>query len=233
MDITEALMSFGLTRQEANIYFLLCREGELNGYEVSKITGISRSNSYSALAGLVDKGAAYIIEGDAIKYTPVNIKEFCENKIRFMVENKNNLIKSIPTKKIKDDGYITIKGEKHIMNKFRNMIINAKERAYLFVCEEILNLVLEELRDLIKRGIKVVIITDSSFKFQGAKVYHKKHNPMQIRLIVDSKFVLTGEIEDKINSTCLYSSNSNIVDVFKESLTNEIKLIEIEEGRDF
>ena len=232
MDSIEALMSFGLTRQEANIYILLCREGELNGYEVSKLTGISRSNSYSALAGLVDKGAAYIIEDGAVKYTPVNIKEFCENKIKFMENNKNSLMKSIPMKKIKDDGYITIKGKNHIINKFTNMIVNAKERVYLFVCDEILNLVIDELNILREKKIKIVIITNSSFEFQGVKVYHKEQNLKQIRLIVDSKYVLTGEIEDEMNSTCLYSSNSNIVDVFKESLTNEIKLIEIKEGRD-
>ena len=232
MDNIEALMSFGLTRQEANIYILLCREGELNGYEVSKLTGISRSNSYSALAGLVDKGAAYIIEDGAVKYTPVNIKEFCENKIKFMENNKNSLMKSIPMKKIKDDGYITIKGKNHIINKFTNMIVNAKERVYLFVCDEILNLVIDELNILREKKIKIVIITNSSFEFQGVKVYHKEQNLKQIRLIVDSKYVLTGEIEDEMNSTCLYSSNSNIVDVFKESLTNEIKLIEIKEGRD-
>lgn len=232
MDNIEALMSFGLTRQEANIYILLCREGELNGYEVSKLTGISRSNSYSALAGLVDKGASYIIEDGAVKYTPVNIKEFCENKIKFMENNKNSLIKSIPMKKIKDDGYITIKGKNHIMNKFTHMIVNAKERVYLFVCDEILNLVIDELNILREKKIKIVIITNSSFEFQGVKVYHKEQNLKQIRLIVDSKYVLTGEIEDEMNSTCLYSSNSNIVDVFKESLTNEIKLIEIKEGRD-
>lgn len=232
MDNIEALMSFGLTRQEANIYILLCREGELNGYEVSKLTGISRSNSYSALAGLVDKGAAYIIEDGAVKYTPVNIKEFCENKIKFMENNKNSLMKSIPMKKIKDDGYITIKGKNHIINKFINMIVNAKERVYLFVCDEILNLVIDELNILREKKIKIVIITNSSFEFQGVKVYHKEQNLKQIRLIVDSKYVLTGEIEDEMNSTCLYSSNSNIVDVFKESLTNEIKLIEIKEGRD-
>ena len=49
----------------------------------------------------------------------------------------------------------------------------------------------------------------------------------QIRLIIDSEYVLTGKITDKNNSTCLYSSNNNLVEVFKEALYNEMKLIEI------
>lgn len=61
--LAEKLVQFGLTRQEANIYLCLLQNKDLSGYEVSKITGISRSNVYSALASLVEKGAAYLLEG--------------------------------------------------------------------------------------------------------------------------------------------------------------------------
>ena len=40
----------------------LLAEGRLTGYEATKLTGISRSNTYTALAGLVEKGAAYVLE---------------------------------------------------------------------------------------------------------------------------------------------------------------------------
>ena len=62
MEITERLMHFNLTRQEATLYLLLLKAGRLTGYEAAKQTGISRSNTYTALAGLVEKGAAYIME---------------------------------------------------------------------------------------------------------------------------------------------------------------------------
>ena len=69
MDNVERLMEFGLTRHEASLYILLTLEGSLNGYEAAKQSGISRSNAYNALAGLVDKGAAYIQEEDTVRYT--------------------------------------------------------------------------------------------------------------------------------------------------------------------
>ena len=68
MDNVERLMEFGLTRHEASLYILLTLEGSLNGYEAAKQSGISRSNAYNALAGLVDKGAAYIQEEDTVRY---------------------------------------------------------------------------------------------------------------------------------------------------------------------
>ncbi len=227
MDLIELLMNFNLTRQEATIYLLLSSEGELSGYEVSKRTGISRSNTYNALASLVDKGAAYIIEGNAVLYTPVNVEEFCNNKIRFLKNVKDEIILKLPPKKEESSGYITIKGEKHIIDKLANMLIEAKERVYLSLSIKRLELVKKELETLKKRGIKIVIITDYPFEFEGAIIYHSSKKEEQIRLIADSKHVLTGEF----NSTCLYSSNNNLVELFKESLTNEIKLLEIDKGR--
>ena len=42
--------------------------------------------------------------------------------------------------------------------------------------------------------------------------------------------MLTGRISDGENSTCLFSRNRNLVDIFKEMLKNEITLIEM--GKD-
>ena len=38
---------------------------------------------------------------------------------------------------------------------------------------------------------------------------------------------MTGDLADGSNSTCLYSSKQNLVDLFKDALKNEIKLIEL------
>ena len=56
--IIEQLILFGLSRQEAAIYLCLLQNEELTGYEVAKLTGISRSNVYNGLASLVEHGAA-------------------------------------------------------------------------------------------------------------------------------------------------------------------------------
>ena len=105
MDNVERLMEFGLTRHEASLYILLTLEGSLNGYEAAKQSGISRSNAYNALAGLVDKGAAYIQEEDTVRYTPVAIEEFCSNKIRHLEQKKTELIAELPGKRKNEGGY--------------------------------------------------------------------------------------------------------------------------------
>ncbi|NLL96329.1 MAG: TrmB family transcriptional regulator [Clostridiaceae bacterium] len=226
MDMIESLMKLQLTRQEATIYAILVNEGAMTGYEVSKISGISRSNTYSALAGLVEKGAAYITEGTSTRYIPVDAGELCDNRIFEIHKIKNFLITNLKPRSDDSEGYITIKGEKHILNKMRNILKNARERAYISVSHKILHEINDELINAVERKIKLVIITNPPFAFPGAIIYLTEKQPEQIRLIADSSVVLTGDIEDSVHSTCLYSKKKNLVDLFKESIKNEIKLIE-------
>jgi len=230
MDMVELLTQFNLTRQEAAIYSTLLSEGDLNGYEVAKITGISRSNAYTSLAALVDKGGAFVIEGPTTRYTAVPIEEFCSNRIRKLEETKQELIRNIPAKRDCAEGYITIKGKSHILNKMRNMVSEARERVYLSVSEQILECLLPEIKDAVSRGIKTVLITNVPFCLDGATVYFEEKTQQQIRLIADSTNVLTGDIDDGEHSTCLYSRKKNLIDLLKDSLKNEIKLIEMMKG---
>lgn len=229
MDTLDLLMGFGLTRQEATIYWTLFAEGDLTGYEVAKLTGISRSNTYTSLAGLVEKGAAYAIEGTATRYTPVRVEEFCENKIRQLQQSKQDLLQRMPEKREETEGYITVKGEKHILDKMSNMILEAQERVYLSVARQTLAFIQEELKNALARGLKVVIITNEPLQMAGAMVYQAEKPQHQIRLIVDSTRVLTGDIADGDNSTCLYSKKKNLVELIKESIKNELKLIDLNE----
>ncbi|WP_099469597.1 TrmB family transcriptional regulator [Konateibacter massiliensis] len=231
MELIEQLMQYGLTRQEAVIYMTLHSDGELTGYEVAKLTGISRSNVYTALAGLVEKGVAYVIEESVTKYTPVSFEEFSSNFIHNLQETRQEIIKSLPKRREETQGYITIRGNKNILDKLRNMIADTEYRIYVAISSDILSKYVEELKLLADKGIKVVLIVDKPLELEGVTVYLKEKIDCQIRLICDSHKVLTGELGSAGESTCLYSENQNLVDVFKEMLQNEIELIKLKEVR--
>jgi hypothetical protein len=110
------------------------------------------------------------------------------------------------------------------------MLEQTSLRVYMSVSDSIAGIFEDELKRLVTRGIKVVIITGKPYSLDGAVVYHASKPGRQIRLITDSRKVLTGDLENGKESTCLYSGKRNLVDVFKESLKNEIKLIEINEN---
>ncbi len=221
------LMSFGLTRQEAKIYILLLSEGALSGYEAAKRLGISRSNAYGALAGLVEKGAAYVVEEQSVRYQAVSVKEFCKNKILYMEECARKLEEQIPRVTMQQENYITIRGQRHVEDKFRNLIESAEYRLYLSGSVKLIQTFEQELTSQIAAGRKVVLLTESPYKMKGAIVYHRKQGDGQFRLITDSRYAMTGEIHGESDTTSLYSSNANLVKLLKEALSNEIELIQI------
>lgn len=223
MDISEALMKVGFTRHEAALYITLCGEGELTGYEAAKLSGIPRSNAYLALAGLVEKGAAYKIEGNAMKYIAVPGTELAEN-IRRETQSVLDYIKQhLPEPQKQTEPFITIVGETHIVNKMNNIIHRAESRVYVSMAAEELEYIREPLAAAMDRGLKVVVITSPGCRMEGALLYHSPKQPGQIRIIADGAHVLTGEL----TTTCLYSENQNLIQLIKDSLVNEIKLIEL------
>ncbi len=229
--LTEKLTAFGLTRQEATVYLALVVSGTQTGYEVSKQTGISRSNAYNALAGLVDKGAAYPEEGAATRYTAVDVSEFCRNKIRALERTKDELTAHMPKGKTEVEGYLTIAGDEHIKDKIANMLTVAEQRVYLKAEHALLRSFLQRLQEMCTAGIKVVILTDDGTEMPpAARVYETQVKEYQVGVITDSTHVLTGEVGMGGASSCLYTGQENFVQIFKDSLKNEIKLIELTKG---
>ena len=110
--LTEKLMEFGLTRQEATVYLALVVSGTQTGY---------RENNGNAEREFPDpmptmhwqgwwiKGAAYPEEGAATRYTAVEVSEFCENKIRALTRGeKLGLTLYMPKEKAEAEGYLTV-----------------------------------------------------------------------------------------------------------------------------
>ncbi|MCR4938565.1 MAG: hypothetical protein K5930_00485 [Treponemataceae bacterium] len=235
---TECLIALGLTRQEALIYQSLLKHGEMTGYEVSKETGISRSNAYASLAALSDKGAAYTIRGEAVKYSPVTVENFVDNTLTGLAEKGEFLKAHAPERIDTTDGYMTIQGNCNICMKIRQMVKEMEYRMYLMAPYSIISLFEKDIIACMKNGRKVVILTDKpsagleeSFteeaKKQGSAVYITDAEQGQIRFITDSAYVLTGEMTGSESDTCLYSGQKNLVSVMKEALKNKITLLNI------
>ena len=233
-EILSKLRLFGLTRQEAVLYLCLYRYGGLTGYEAAKYTGISRSNVYSGLSGLADKGAAYLEQGNVSRYVAVPVEQFCNNKIRGLKRDKEYLIKNIPVMKEQETGYLTITGSGNIQDKIIEMILEAEKRIYLSASGSMIMRMEQELLTALKKEIKLVLITDfmpeNLVLKEKSICYLTNARGNSIRMIVDSAYALTGELTGKRDDTCLYTGQENFIKVFKDALRNEIKLIELQGG---
>ena len=230
---TDRLMEFGLTRQEATLYYCLLDEGKCSGYEAAKLTGISRSNAYGGLASLADKGGARLLEeGHTRKYVAVDVEEFCSNRIRKLQDTEEWLKRNAPEKRAVEEGYITIEGEQNIVDKVKHLLSTARERAYVVCACGRLTLFEKELAAVGGAGKKTGLLTDGGFPLEGdqVKVYPDMQEGNQIGVIVDSRSALTGEMGPDSRNTCLYSGQKNFVELYKRALANEIELLKYRKG---
>lgn len=224
MDYIEYLTEYGLTRQEATIYFTLLKFGAMTGYEVSKETGISKSNVYAALKGLTQKGAAECEEREAIKYLPVSPDVFCDNHLRYLNDLKSQIISQQPKQIEINDGYITISSSRNIYNKIYEMLGRCELRLYIMANSSIIDRFLPDLQILAEAGKKIVVLTDNKPKIKKSTFYEVNDLSDQIRLVIDSSFVLTGILTDSPNDTCLYSGQENLVNLVKETIKSRMLL---------
>lgn len=219
--LLNSLKKIGFTQQEAIIYIYLCKNGELTGYEAAKLSGISRSNAYASLSSLVDKGYAYIIEGNVSKYIAVPKKELILNAEREFQETINVIQEHLEFNTASQEPYITITGENHIINKLKNIIDSSEKRFYISCSNDILTILQIELKNAIDKGLKVVILSPMDIFSSKTYIYYPTEHTSSFKLIADTKEVIAGTLKQ-----CLYSKNATLVSLIRESFINEIAVIE-------
>ena len=243
------LSSFGLTRIEATIYITLLSHGSMTGYEIAKETGTSRSNVYNSLATLVEKGAAYTMQGEASKFVPVKVEVFLHNTLKELEKKADFIIQHAPKPVEQETGYITIKGSRHIKDKITELLTSTELRLYIMAESQLILKYKSQLEVLTNNEKKVVILTDKDIlekdgspKLAGIKVknsgkktqkgesviYITELQKGQLRLISDSKYVLTGEVTGLESDNCLYSGQPHLISIMKEALKNKITLLQQE-----
>jgi predicted transcriptional regulator len=99
----EMLKKIGLPDLEARCYLALLDEPDLSGYEVAKRVSVSRSNVYSALRSLSDKGACRMLNGEPVHYDAVPIEQLVkllqtgfEQTTKLLLDNLKSVPRSVP-----------------------------------------------------------------------------------------------------------------------------------------
>lgn len=232
--LTEALKAMGLTYQEAQIYIKLAEEGAQTGYEIANGTGIARANVYSALASMVDKGAVHRISEEPARYVATPPQEFTSNVIRMMGEYAQIVVENLKPRTLEADVVISLEGEEVILNKVLNLIDGAQATIYLDAWALDLARLKQPLKKAGERGVKVVIISLGPCPVEGMLVYENRRAPTwlvgdgrPVRLIVDSRLMLNGELGRGRLSRGVMSCNASLVGMAKHSFVQEIILAEL------
>lgn len=231
-DFETTLESLGLTSQEARLYRVLLEHGDLNGYEAAREAGISRSNAYHSLASLADKGFADAIEGESVRYAALSPEEAALLLRRRFEGSIVALRSSAPVRRRQQTPFLSIDGRGRVLERMKLLVDSAEDRVYLGCDVDDLEGIRDSLAGAAGRGIRVTILANRAWQLEGCVCLSRRKTRGQVRLIVDGRRVLTGELSAS-SGACVLSENAHLVALIKDSLSNEIELVRTRtEGRE-
>ncbi len=248
MDIENNLISelqkLDLTLNEARILLFLMTHGHSTASDVSRNTGIQRTETYNYISTLLAKGVVFSTFDRPQKYYALPINEV----IDCLVQTKQNALQTIAEKKKdyqgmveailsstvvpdsdKKESYQIVMGENSINAKIKRMLAEAKEEVTVLVTDRnLVNLYHAEITDqliqLTAKGVRVKLRTPC----KNANDYLNTEDKTSISLKTTAKVVpVNFVLVDNKDIILLLESNS-----FKKSelcgfYTNNLSMISV------
>ena len=225
------LLEIGFTLNEAKVYLTLLQNRYLNGYEISKLSNVSRSLVYNVIDRLVAKGFVLKSEGQINYYCALPYDKVIE-KIRNDNINKLNVarekLKNYSRIENESEYIFNIKGIDEFFSKANDLILNAEKEISISIWKEDFPKIEESLSIASKKCIKIYIFSFSNIVFPSGEIFsYQLQNPAslfpyrRISIVVDGKEVIIGEnAGDK--SICVLSKNHALVSMTTDEIVLNI-----------
>ncbi len=196
----EQLKELGLTDNEVRIYLVLLKNGTLNPYKLSELTGLHRGYIYDSLERMQEKEVVNTILKDNKKHyqatSPENLIELLKFKLESFKKIVPNLMQLSQLKK-EDTNVELHKGKRVYRTLLKDITANIKKNEEIFLIgvdeetllKEVEPIYLKQYFNIIKdKNIKEKVIIKKGMKqFKIKNVSHKE---------LDAKYI--GNIEQII-----------------------------------
>jgi sugar-specific transcriptional regulator TrmB len=168
----QALVAFGFTALEAEVYVFLVQESPATGYRVAQGIGKPVANTYKAIASLQAKGAILVEEGASRRCRAVPADELLQRLERRFQESRQRAALALSTLKASpdDDRVYHLRTWEQVAERSRQMLARCEQVAVL----DLFPGPLEELRPAITqaaaRGVRVLVKAYAPAQIERAEV---------------------------------------------------------------
>lgn len=231
----EYLRRIGLSDLEARCYLTLHEESNLSGYEVAKRVSASRTNVYTALRSLVDKGGCRIIDGDPALYDAIPIDQFIallksefEQTARVLSSQLNTHVQHAPK-------FYSWNGVDSVTRAIRRLIANATTSIVVDAWPQDLGSVEDALLEAEGRGVTVVVITLGEYETSLTHVVqHMKYDipdsiPRKFSLLCDSCSSIIASLGAEMKPSGLETEHPTVAWILKNAFYHDVIMHHIEE----
>lgn len=235
--LIEEMKQLGLNQYEAKAYLKLLEQWPVNGYTLSKNSGVPRSRIYEVLNGLIKKQLAFEknIENGMIYY-PLEpdllvkkLKKNYESIIDHVEKETTQLF--VKSKEQYESKVIT--GRKNIFDFIELLLDKAHKRIDISIWEEEYTDLEQSFEDAIKRGVKIKGIYfgyDNKLKdvltHRRLETYLEEKVERYIILIIDQREAVTGIISRDEESQVTWTNDYGVIDIMEDYIVHDLMINE-------
>jgi len=223
----------GFSEYECKAYLALLEEFPLNGYALSKRSGIPRSRIYEVLKNLLDKQAVFEQEDEKNKlYYPVEPDTFISNlksSYRNIFSSLSEYTSALYKAEKKDDRLVVIKGRKNIIAFLKQLINGAEKRIAVSIWEDEIKDLHREMDGAMQKGVVLRGIYfgdknryDDLVPHRRMDRYIAEKKERFITIIIDGIHTLSGIVSRGENSQVTWTQDEGFIEISEDYIAHDL-----------
>jgi len=227
------MKKLGFSEYECKAYLKLLEDFPLNGYTLSKNSGIPRSRIYEVLKNLMDK--QMVLEQDEGKnklYYPVEPDIFIENlknHYRDVFSNIAQYAKNLHKEKKQDDKLVVIKGRQNIIDFVKLLIKGAAKRIAVSAWEEEIKEFRRELDHALEKGVVLRGIYFGENNPYTALIPHRRikryiaeKKERHMSIIIDGAHTISGIVSRGEDSKVTWTKDEGFIEISEDYIAHDL-----------
>lgn len=231
--LLEEMKQLGLSQYEAQAYLRLLEKYPVNGYMLSKRSGIPRSRIYEVLDNLSKKQLVFEHkEENGMVYVPLEPELLMQKLKQDYKAIFSHVQKETYTLYAKSDTTYeskTIRGRKNIFSFLNLLIDHAKERIDVSIWEEETNDLQEKFMAAEARGVEIKGIyfgRNNPFRdvttHRRIETYLKEKNERYLIIVIDNKEAITGIVSRGEDSQITWTNDLGLIEISEDYIVHDL-----------
>lgn len=230
--ILDEMKQLGFTEYEVKAYLALLKQHPVNGYALSKESGIPRSRIYDVLKSLQEKQAVFEsrLEKTAVysPQEPVQMMNRLRERYQAIFNRVEEHARQLYTDTTEENSLITLTGQEAILDFLRQVIPKAQHRIDLAIWTDELEAVRPELETAAQKGISIKgvyfgkgpVFQLVSHRRLDRYLAEKHHRSLMA--ILDRRHVMYGIVSRGADSQVTWTEDLGFVDMALDYIAHDL-----------
>jgi len=227
------MKTLGFSEYECKAYLKLLEVFPLNGYALSKASGIPRSRIYEVLNNLIDKQMVFEQADEKNRvYYPVEPKIFIEKlKVHYekLFEDLSQYAGALYQEPKQDDKLVVISGRENIISFLKLLIQGAQKRVAVSIWEEEIQELTVELDAALERGVMLRGIYFGKKNAYASLTPHRRIDRYMVEkkerylsIIIDHTHVISGIMSRGANAKVTWTRDEGFIEVSEDYIAHDL-----------